>query len=326
MIILFIVGVLFATLGSFLWVDAYLFRTKARYIKGKVVAYETHQSQKNGAMYAPVITYQDQDSQYRFKSTISSNRMDYALQDTVDVLVLNNQHSGARLKRNDRLFLSLLFAFMGVVSILVGLSEIDVTYRSLSLAISLLVTVAGVYFLLQLSVNYRKRQEEKFTYTPGSDGVIGCSINENMVQDIAFVESKSVSKRMHILGIVIGIALLTGSLYWSYVLQQYIDSAVRIEGLIVDKERSYSDDTATYAAIVKFTPNNNTTPRTFTSKVNSSNPTWHVGDKVMVMYDPRNVDDAMIDRGFFNYIIQLVMALVGLIITLISLYQYRQKK
>jgi hypothetical protein len=78
MVLFYIVGMVFATLGFFMYLDAYFFRKKARSVDGSVIGYETSRS-KNGHYYHPVVQYSDQGNTYRFKADIGSNVMSYVI-------------------------------------------------------------------------------------------------------------------------------------------------------------------------------------------------------------------------------------------------------
>ena len=325
MILFFIVGTLFMVLGLFMLLDAYFFRKRARRIRGEVVAYEKHRS-KNGYMYNPVVTYEDQGKVYRFTSDIGSSEMDYTLGEEVEVLLLDDQHSVARLKRNDRFFIASIFLFLGSVAVGTGVSEVtDDATQLLAVELSLLLLVAGTYLLLRFSQRYRKRLKEKH-----SDETYVATVNDvqketSLVEENSAVKKSAVSKGAHLFSLFLGAALVAGALYWTGTLQEYMQRAVRTTGTIVDSSSSYSDDTLTYAPVVSFVPYRDESIR-FTSKRSSSHPSWHVGDEVVVLYDPDDVHDAMIDHGLWNYIVQMVMGLIGLMVMLVSGYQYWKKR
>jgi len=326
MIVFLIVGTVFTVLGLFLLLDAYFFRKKARRLRGTVVAYEQRRSKK-GQMYTPVVTYEDEGRSHRFSSSISSSNMGYDIGETVEVLVMGDQHSSARIRRNDRLIIALAFFVMGSISTGVALSKLqDPQTQLLAVQILLFVLVVGTYLLLVISKKYRKREEEQYR----QDGVesdvsdIG-ERSEELIVDNRVVQQHTVSKRARLVSLFIGLLLVAGSLYWAKVRYEFMDSAVKTVGLIVDKSSTYKDGTATYAAVVTFETQQGVSQR-FTSKVSSSNPSWHVGDKVELFYDPVDPADAMIDRGIWNYIVQIIMALVGAIIVIVSALQYSKRR
>ena len=324
MILFYIVGTVFATVGLFMYLDAYFFRKKARTIDGEVIGYEISRS-KNGRYYHPVIQYRDQGNIYRFKADIGSNTMGYGINENVEVLILENKHSSARLKRMARPILALAFLFMGLMPIVIAVYEVESTENQIyALEGALLLLAAGTFILLHFSKTYRDKNEKEFTYQQNRDGVIGYLTTEEMITDSQVVKRATVSKMAHAISAIIGAGVIVGALYWADHLHTYIDKAVRTHGTIVSQKSSTSDSSTTYAPIIEFTPYKSGTIR-FTSSISSSSPSWEVGDSVFVYYDPDNSSDAMMDRGWFNYFFQLMLGLVGLIVFVVSSWQFWKK-
>lgn len=324
MILFFIVGLIFATLGLFMYLDAYFFRKKARAVPGKVVGYETSRS-KNGRYFHPVVQYRDQGSIYQFKADIGSNSMSHAIDEDVEVLILNDQHSSARLKRMTRPVLALAFLFMGLLPMGISVFELkSVTHQIYALETGALLLVAGTYALLRFSTVYRERKEREFKYLKNASGIIGYETTREIITDVDVVQKATVSKRVHAFGAVVGASLIAGALYWSVSLQMYMDKAIRTHGVIISQNSSYSDGSTTYAPIIEFMPYNSETIR-FTSNVSSSSPSWEVGDDVYVFYDPTDIHDAMMDRGWFNYFFQLMLGLIGGVLLAVSSWQFWKK-
>ncbi|MEN8147472.1 MAG: DUF3592 domain-containing protein [Campylobacterota bacterium] len=324
MILFYIVGMIFATLGLFMLLDTYFFRKKARTVQGSVVGYEKKRS-KNGYHYYPVVRYSDQGDTYQFKSDIGSNTMSFSIDEDVDVLILENRHSSARLKRMARPVLALAFLFMGVIPIVLSISEIKSADNQIyALQGGVLLLAAGTFILLRFSKLYRDRTEKKFTYQRNKSGVVGYETTQDVITDAHVVQKATVSKTAHAFGAFTGAVMVAGALYWAEHLHAYLDSAVRTQGVIVSQKSSYSDGSTTYAPIIEFAPYKSKTVR-FTSNVSSSSPSWKVGDSVNVFYDPNDTDDAIMDRGWFNYFFQLMLGLIGFIILGVSSWQLWKK-
>ena len=324
MVLFYIVGTVFATLGLFMYLDAYFFRKKARSVDGKVIGYETSRS-KNGRYYHPVIKYRDQGSTYQFKADIGSSIMSYMIDERVKVLLLKNMHSSARLKRMARPMLALAFLFTGLIPIAIAISEIESLNNQLyALEAGVLTLAAGTYILLRFSKAYRERKEKEFTYQENEQGVIGYETTQEMIIEAAVVQKRSVSKSANAVGAFIGAVALGGALFWANYLHTYIETAIRTHGTIVSQKSSTSDGSTTYAPIIEYTPYKSETIR-FTSNMSSSSPSWEVGDDIFVFYDPNNHSDAMMDRGWFNYFFQMVLGLIGLVVFAVSGWQFWKK-
>ena len=324
MVLFYIVGTVFATLGLFMYLDAYFFRKKADTVHGKVIGYETSKS-KNGHYYHPVVQYSDQGNTYQFKADIGSNVMSFVINENVEVLILKNMHSSARLKRMARPMLALAFLFMGLLPIAIAISEIDGSENQINgvVAAALLLS-AGTFILLRFSRAYRERKEKAFKYHKSERGVIGYETTADTITDVDVIQKKGVSKTAHAISAFIGASVVAGTLYWADHLHRYIDKAVRTHGTIVSQQSSNSDGSTTYAPVIEFTPYKSETIR-FTSNISSSSPSWDVGDNVFVFYDPDDHSDAMMDRGWFNYFFQLILGFIGLVVFGVSSWQFWKK-
>ena len=73
-----------------------------------------------------------------------------------------------------------------------------------------------------------------------------------------------------------------------------------------------------YQAVVRFTDQQGQTV-TYADKFGFSRPSFMVGQKVRIFYDPQNPQHAMIDRGPKNYAIPFVCAVFGGLMILGSL-------
>ncbi len=324
MILFYIVGTIFATLGLFMFLDAYFFRKNARTVQGSVAGYEKKKS-KNGYHYYPVVRYSDEGDRYQFKSDIGSSAMSFSIDEDVEVLILENRHSSARLKRMARPVLALAFLFMGLVPIGISVFEIErADHQIYALQGAVLLLAAGVFALLAFSKTYRERKEREFSYSKNEQGLIGYETTQSIITDAKVIQKRTVSKNAYAFGAVIGTVMVAGSLYWSSQLHAYMESAIRTHGTIVSQKSSYSDGSTTYAPVIEFRPYKSETIM-FTSNIGSSNPSWRVGDDVFVLYDPNNVDDAMMDRGWFNYFFQLLLGLTGAFMLALSGWQLWKK-
>ena len=325
MIVLFVVGLVFVVLGLFLLLDDLFFRQKARQLEGHVIGFERTRSSKGELRYCPIFQYTDQGNRYQFHSSISSSQIGYDIGEKVDVLVLENMHSSARAVRGARLFMAIAFAFMGSASFVFGVFELEeITHRLWAVESGLLLSLVGVYALLQFSNHYRKKEEEKFSYAPNAEGLIGYEPLGDLIRTQVEVNKRTPSKKQHIITLFIGFSLLIGSLYWANGTHDYIATSKKVRGTIVGDHSSFSDGTVVHAAIVEFIPPQYSTQR-FTSRVSSSSPSWSIGDNVSVLYNLQSLDDAIIDRGVWNYAIQIILGLIALLVVLVSSWQLAKK-
>lgn len=219
------------------------------------------------------------------------------------------------------------FAFMGLTAIGVYIATLTQTLYSLALAaVALLVITIGVYLLNIFAKQHREKLENTFSSQRDERGVVGYQPTDEVITDPEAIQKKSVSVGQSSgITAAIGLLLIIGGAYWTYDVKTLIDKAIRTNGTIVSQvsERN-SEGQTMYRAVVQFRPYRQEAVQ-FKDSTSSSHPSWKVGDKVQVYYDPDNVDDAMVDGGLFNYLVQSIMLLVGAMLLLLSLWQYRQK-
>jgi translation initiation factor IF-1 len=90
------------------------------------------------------------------------------------------------------------------------------------------------------------------------------------------------------------------------------------EGVVVEIERRSDSDGSSYYPIVRFTPKNGEEIE-FTGGIGSSPPSFKTGQKVKVLYDPRNPESARIDAFFEMYGFGGIFAFVGFVFLAIGL-------
>ncbi len=325
MLIFYIVGLIFFIIGVAGLVEALLFKGKARTLKGQILGYETSHS-KNGRFYQPVIHYRDGGKDYLFKSGIGTGTMKYALNEKVEVMLLGEWHSTARLKTMTRRWIALVFAAMGALFMGIAIANFKTSdHQFYAIEAALILTIAAVGIGVTLTRKYRQKLESGFDYTLHKNGTIGYQPTPEMLLDTQSVQKYSAPRAALLFGVILGAGMIIGSLYWADHVYSFIEKAEHVSGVIVSQTSHVSDGTTMYSAVIEFTPYQHGKPVRFTSSISSSHPMWEVNDRVHVYYDPDKIDDAMEDLGVFNYIIQFVIGLTGLIIVVVSGIQYRKK-
>ena len=100
--------------------------------------------------------------------------------------------------------------------------------------------------------------------------------------------------------LVIALGLAGGAYYTGLDMVDMTQNGVTANGKVVDMRSRYSDGSYTYSAVVEFRDRNGNKTR-FTDSVGSSHPSFERGDEVKVLYMRDNHDDAIVDRGIFNW-------------------------
>lgn len=98
--------------------------------------------------------------------------------------------------------------------------------------------------------------------------------------------------------LIVGVAALVGGIYWGVKTQRFVASASRASGTVIELERRQSgDDGPTYYPVIRFIDADGREV-TFTSSTGSNPPSKREGDKVDVLYDPKNPNEAELNSFF----------------------------
>lgn len=127
---------------------------------------------------------------------------------------------------------------------------------------------------------------------------------------------------MGILFLVIGVCALVGGIVWGVNTKKFVDGASRASGTVIELQRrqSSSDDGPSYYPVVRFTDASGKDV-TFTSSTGSNPPSNREGDKVAVLYDPNNPDEAELDSFFALWFGPLMVGgLFGTIFPLVGVF------
>ncbi|MFQ5645208.1 MAG: DUF3592 domain-containing protein, partial [Thiogranum sp.] len=144
-IIIFIVGLAFASLGGFLVWDGYRFRKTAREAAGRVIGYEVRQSKARNAgareVYAPVIEYQYSGETHRFSGRLASSVVSYRIGDEVPILLAARDAGDARLKDAGMMVVGGIFLALGVAAMIFFFAVFQVSKFSLITAAFVIVVL-----------------------------------------------------------------------------------------------------------------------------------------------------------------------------------------
>lgn len=118
---------------------------------------------------------------------------------------------------------------------------------------------------------------------------------------------------------LIGIAMLAGGAYARYTTAQEIRTFLPADGVVVGNisSRSGRNNSLSYAAQVRFTAQDGSTV-TFKEGFSANPPAHQVGDKVKVLYDPSNYQNARVDDFMNGWFLPLLLGGMGLIFGLVG--------
>ena len=145
-------GVVFTGMGLFMLQDVYKYRKHGRAFRGVVTGHKEKLEQSDGSggalmLYYPVVKYSYLSKEYEFTSDSGSSTKHQKVGDSVEVLVLGDDHDTARVKSPMRLFLAYAIAIVGPMTVLWGLNIMQKDVSKYALIAVVSVTV--LYFFLK---------------------------------------------------------------------------------------------------------------------------------------------------------------------------------
>jgi len=141
----------------------------------------------------------------------------------------------------------------------------------------------------------------------------------------------AVNRIFGVIGLLVGLAFLLVGGFWIH--HQHLDAFLQLlaksesaVGQVVENRpvtvypgpSSRTLSYTAYHAVVRFTDHNGETV-TFADKLGFSRASFSVGQEVRIFYDPRNAQNAMIDRGWKNFVIPGICLTFGGLIVLGSI-------
>ncbi|RZJ47761.1 MAG: DUF3592 domain-containing protein [Flavobacterium sp.] len=116
---------------------------------------------------------------------------------------------------------------------------------------------------------------------------------------------------------IVGLALLIGAFFLYQNKKSFLEKAITVEGTVTELLPSRSDNSTTYKPVVTFTTKDDKKIE-YTSSVSSNPPSYHVGEKVEIFYDPADPYDADINGFFSLWLAPLILGIMGSIFFLIG--------
>ena len=134
------------------------------------------------------------------------------------------------------------------------------------------------------------------------------------------------SKLSAVIGLLVSIGMIGGGVYWYNVNTAFVDTAVRTKGEVVDVKRieetrrrdGRTREEVTYYPVVEFDDGDGQTHE-FRSSAGSNPPAYSEGDRVEVLYDPGDPQQASINSFTSLWVGPLVTGGLGAVFALMSL-------
>ena len=116
---------------------------------------------------------------------------------------------------------------------------------------------------------------------------------------------------------IIGILFIIGSAFSAITTSNFIESAIIGDGVVIDLVESLSDDSVTYAPVVRFSDSKDKGYE-FKSSVSSNPPSYQIGEYVEVLYLELNPNEARINGFFSLWGLAIILAFFGVVFSSIG--------
>jgi uncharacterized protein YxeA len=346
-IILFIAGSIFAIIGGYLLRDEHQFRRSAQACQGEVVGYQVRNSSSRNSRgaqtYAPVVSYQHQGQQHQFTAAVSTNRTPYAIGASIPILVSPTDPSQARLNNKVRGTLAFVFLLIGLTLVVAFFFVFNFSPISVIIALFVIgaLLVQAIMTLRRHNIHYIEELKQRWQQIKkqGFNNISYKNISNTEQQTIItnpleLTEVKNanrIPKFLLILFLIIGIGLCSGGVIYANKRAEFLHTALSSQGTVISlkSETSHSDGktTVVYYPVVRYTPPGKSTSITFKHNIGSSHPSFSRGDIVQVLYVPNDPHNAIIDQGWLNWLVPIIMIGIGGVFCLVSgLTFWKQKQ
>lgn len=320
-------SIIFLIVGLFL-IAAHRFLDKeTEIVIGELIG-QVKSSEK--AMYTSVYKFTTPDGVERIcRSGISSSNMTTKPIGTPQKIRYRTENPNqAKVKNNSFLLLGIPSSIISVILAFVYFSCVETSMTSV-----LLLFVFLVYFAYRtlnrfdgntIAEKFQKMDKRKSFFESLEKNTQPITDEEVFLNAESFQRSQkqynSMVKKWMPVNYAIALSMIVGSLYWTYDVYQFSQNSITTTGKIIafKQGRSTSSDGRTiytYAPIVAYEVNGQKLEHT--SKVSTSSPSRKTGEIVQIMYNPENPTEAMIERGFMNYILEIILFTTGIAILIV---------
>ncbi|MEQ8525061.1 DUF3592 domain-containing protein [Gracilimonas sp.] len=309
-ILFFIIGSFVFGLGVYLIYDHISYVRLAAETKGKITGFKTSTGSKGNTMYNPVVQSYFGD----FTSRYGSSSPSYQIGEEVNVLYIAGKTP--RLKSNMPYFAGLFLMVFGGVFCLVFFSVFN--FSKWNVIYSL-----GIFFLIAISM--RKVLKSKGIDSLDELKEVVKSIDkdnqdtsENVIREPVKIQQVSadqsnVTKIIGPVFTIVGLGIIGLGIYLGVERYHFLQDAIPATGTVIDFHESRSDDGYTYYPIVEYSPSGSFEAITFRHDTGSNPPSYSQGETVEVLHAPDNPNNAIIDKGIFNWAISIFVGLFGIL-------------
>jgi uncharacterized protein DUF3592 len=316
-ILFLLVGLLFVAFGLLALAAEVRTRRGACEVQGEVVGFSTTEGgASDGRYFHPVAQYVSLDGATRYiEGSVGSSSPLGSVGDAVTVLIQPDDPQTAAIQSSLTYVLGVAIVLMGLASCIIFFAIFRIS--SLSVAGAVVVVSCGAWKLhgmirdkpLSLAAwrDYKARVLRARTFTDATKGQIPWADPAALEKAVANQKAANRLAIPFFLLAGVGLVLLGGHLRKQT--ESFLERAVPAAGVVVDMVANHSGDTTTYAPVVVFEHDGQT--YRFKDSVGSNPPSHRMGEAVRVLYDPARPGDARIDRGRWNKVIPILVAICG---------------
>lgn len=320
-------AIAFLIVGIFLIASHRFLDKETEIVTGKLIG-QVKSGKK--AMYASVFSFTTLDgTKHICRSGISSSNMTTKPIGTPQKIRYRSENPNqAKVKNNSFLVLGILCSIISLILAFVYFSCVETSITSV-----LLLLVFLAYFAFRTFSRFEGRNITEKLQKMDKKKAFFENLEKNtrpINDDETFLGAESFSseqskyntmlKKWMPVNYVIAFGMIFGSLYWTYDVYQFSQNAITTTGKIIafKQGRSTPSDGRTiytYAPIVAYEVNGQKLEHT--SKVSTSSSSRKTGEIVEILYNPEKPSEAMIERGFMNYILEIILFTAGIAILII---------
>ncbi len=325
-IIFLLVGLPFVVIGIWSLRSNRFAAREWKRVPGVVAGYvKRHVNQKSAASLYPVIRIQHLGKRYFVEGPVGSAQPTYALGQRMDAFVDESDPPQVSVMSRASILFGWFFVIMGAIPITIFFFTFSLNLFSLIPAALILGRIA--WSLSRPGVRDKIQKFSKFDYSKilYKVAVPEAELREKfnlMPPELIRQTFVRQYKQMRYVGVVfclLGIAASTGSFRWHEKRETFLLSAQKAPGEIVRFHYSTDSDGTTYYPVVQYRhPASGNIE--FKHNVGSSHPSRSIGDEVTVLYSEQDAKDAMIDGGFWNHAVPLIVLTLSILLTLLGLY------
>ena len=300
--VIYIIGVVFTAVGFYMLYDAYYFRKHARSYTGRVIGHKKLMHDRH-YVYYPIAEYWDeQQRRHEFISDMNVQRQS-DVGSSVEVLVLDNNHSTARIKLQGRLVLAYAFAVVGPIVLMIGLAMLDKDFLN-SLLWAVIPTALLMYLTKTMVASSRKKRStfvhpmfEDDTEEIHRSEIPPTSTNNLDEADRSYAQEVPQKRSYVRIFFATVFFMLSLTVFW-FGLNKWHDvsvendNRVKINGTVVEDNVQRKGGVDVHSFVVEFKPPDADTMRVKLNETASPSPSMMVGDSVTLAYKPGDYTSA----------------------------------